>query len=119
MSCQSLNEVCTKALLSLERLSQLTGREKLSSTKAASMIREAVLELQPAIGECIRGCGENGEARCILGSLMDRFVSTVYGLTVRLERLGDMGGRELGLFEILVDLLYSLVETFCKVGEEV
>ena len=59
------------------------------------------------------------EARCVVGDVLDRLVSIVYGVAVRLERLGSVEREAKDVLEMLVDSLYGVLEAVCRVGEKI
>ena len=119
--CISLVEACALALGTLSKLSELLGkRSSVEARTASSMLKRAMESLQKAVTECIEGCGlEYREARCAVGDILDRLVSVVYGVAVRLEKLGSVDREAKDVLEMLVDSLYGVLEAVCRVGEKI
>ncbi len=113
--CEPLREACDEVLAILSSMSEAIGKGRGKGTGLARLLREAAYRLGEASSECIRGCDNSVEPRCVLGDLADRLQAVMQGIAIRLDHLGRLNSvAEEELAGMLVDALYSLVSSICR-----
>jgi hypothetical protein len=111
----ALREACGKALSILEDISASIGKGRGKGSGIAKLMREAAYSLSDAASICIAGCASSNEPRCVVGDLVDRLQAVMQGAAIRLERIGKLQTEtEEELARIVVDLVYSLLDSLCR-----
>ncbi|BEP16939.1 hypothetical protein PYJP_02910 [Pyrofollis japonicus] len=115
-----LSEACGRSLSILEDISASIGKGRGKGSGIAKLLREAAYNLSDAASICIAGCEASTEPRCVLGDLVDRLQAVMQGAAIRLERIGKLQtDTEEELARIVVDLVYSLLDSLCRFASSI